>query len=159
MWNPQKQDTFFQKPLGQQSCKNRFKEDFHINYSATINIDVRKRDAPAARKTVSESHMCYLQKESAKKCNEKLIFFDFETDQTTGEHVVNFAVAQYLDGTEFVCRATMQLINFANISFLHSSIRDSAIAHNMKGVRWTVYSSMDVGTRSMPSSHSQWLKE
>ncbi|GFT35596.1 uncharacterized protein TNCV_4870821 [Trichonephila clavipes] len=43
-----------------------------------------EKRCPSCKKTVSESHMCYLQKESAKKCNEKLIFFDFETDQTTG---------------------------------------------------------------------------
>ncbi|GFU32308.1 uncharacterized protein TNCV_1733811 [Trichonephila clavipes] len=49
-----------------------------------------EKRCPSCKKTVSESHMCYLQKESAKKCNEKLIFFDFETEQTTGEHVVNF---------------------------------------------------------------------
>ena len=33
---------------------------------------------------------------------DKFIFYDFETDFSTGEHIVNFAIAQYVDGTEFV---------------------------------------------------------
>ncbi|GFW89504.1 uncharacterized protein TNCV_1514551 [Trichonephila clavipes] len=82
-----------------------------------VNIDVRKKRCPSCKKTVSESHMCYLQKEPAKKCNEKLIFFDFETDQTTGEHVVNFAVAQYLDGTEFVCEGYDAIDKFCKYLF------------------------------------------
>ncbi|GFU07968.1 uncharacterized protein TNCV_3796481 [Trichonephila clavipes] len=80
-----------------------------------------ERDAPSCKKTVSESHMCYLQKESAKKCNEKRIFFDFETDQTTGEHVVNFAVAQYLDGTEFVCEGYDAIDTFLQISLFSTA--------------------------------------
>ncbi|GFX12400.1 uncharacterized protein TNCV_1035871 [Trichonephila clavipes] len=92
-----------------------------------------EKRCPSCKKTVSESHMCYLQKESAKKCNEKLIFFDFETDQTTGEHVVNFAVAQYLDGTEFVCEGYDAIDKFCKYLFSPQHKGFTAIAHNMKG--------------------------
>lgn len=42
------------------------------------------------------------QPEPAKTPNDKLIFYDFETDFSIAEHIVNFAVAQNNDGTEFV---------------------------------------------------------
>ncbi|GFS72305.1 DNA_pol_B_2 domain-containing protein [Trichonephila clavipes] len=101
-------------------------------------VDVRKhrceeKRCPSCKKTVAESHMRYLQKESAKKCNEKLIFFDFETDQTTGEHVVNFAVAQYLDGTKFVCEGYDAIDKFCKYLFSPQHKGFTAIAHNMKG--------------------------
>lgn len=34
---------------------------------------------------------------SPKEPNEKLIFFYLETDQTSGEHIINYAVMQYWD--------------------------------------------------------------
>jgi hypothetical protein len=43
-----------------------------------------------------------MQPDPPKKPNDRLIFYNFETDFSFGEHVVNFAVAQYVDGTEFV---------------------------------------------------------
>ena len=51
---------------------------------------------------VLSDHLCYMQPETPKTPSDKFIFYDFETDFSTGEHVVNFAVAQYADGTEFV---------------------------------------------------------
>ncbi|GIY80454.1 DNA-directed DNA polymerase, partial [Caerostris extrusa] len=39
-----------------------------------------------------------------------LFFFDFETDQSSGEHIVNFALAQYADGTEKKCLMVIQLV-------------------------------------------------
>ena len=53
---------------------------------------------------VLSDHLCYMQPEPPKKRNDKLIFYDFETDFPSGEHVVNFAVCQYSDGTEFVLK-------------------------------------------------------
>ncbi|GFR15723.1 uncharacterized protein TNCT_434871 [Trichonephila clavata] len=38
-----------------------------------VNINVEKKRCPSYKKVVAENHMCYLQKESAKKSNEKLI--------------------------------------------------------------------------------------
>ncbi|XP_046862275.1 uncharacterized protein LOC124455682 [Xenia sp. Carnegie-2017] len=48
-------------------------------------------------KFVLDDHLCFMQTENPKLKNDSLIFYDFETDFSTGEHVVNFAVAQYLD--------------------------------------------------------------
>lgn len=57
-------------------------------------------------------HLCYMQTEPPKKPNNKLIFYDFETDFSSGEHVVNFAVGQYSDGTEFVFKGYNALHEF-----------------------------------------------
>ncbi|GFR08216.1 DNA_pol_B_2 domain-containing protein [Trichonephila clavata] len=92
-----------------------------------------EKRCPSCKKVVAENHMCYLQKESAKKSNEKLIFFDFETDQSTGEHIVNFVVSQYLDGTEFVCEGYNAIDKFCKYLFSPQHKGFTAIAHNMKG--------------------------
>ncbi|GFQ79525.1 uncharacterized protein TNCT_476911 [Trichonephila clavata] len=91
-----------------------------------------EKDAQAARMLLPKI-MCYLQKESVKKSNEKLIFFDFETDQSTGEHIVNFVVSQYLDGTEFVCEGYNAIDKFCKYLFSPQHKGFTAIAHNMKG--------------------------
>lgn len=39
-------------------------------------------------------HHRFLHSDTPKSASERLIFFDFETDQSSGEHLVNFAVAQ-----------------------------------------------------------------
>lgn len=52
-----------------------------------------------------------MQTESPKEPNENLIFYDFETDfsSASAEHVVNFAVGQYVDGTEMVFKGYSSL--------------------------------------------------
>ncbi|GFQ82229.1 uncharacterized protein TNCT_105291 [Trichonephila clavata] len=94
-----------------------------------------EKRCPSCKKVVAKNHMCYLQKESAKKSNEKLIFFDFETDQSTGEHIVNFVVSQYLDGTgtEFVCEGYDAIDKFCKYLFSPQHKGFTAIVHNMKG--------------------------
>ena len=57
-------------------------------------------------------HLCYMQPEPPKKPKDKLIFYDFETDFSSGKHVVNFAVGQYSDGTEFVFKGYNALHEF-----------------------------------------------
>ncbi|XP_055924592.1 uncharacterized protein LOC129956687 [Argiope bruennichi] len=49
-------------------------------------------------------HRCFLEVVSPKMPSDKLIFFDFETDQSSGTHEVNFAVAQYSNGEETIFR-------------------------------------------------------
>lgn len=44
----------------------------------------------------------YLRQVEAKLPCDQLIFFDFQTDQSLGEHFVNFTVAQYINGEEKV---------------------------------------------------------
>jgi hypothetical protein len=82
---------------------------------------------------VLSGHLCYMQVESAKEANDKLIFYDFETDFSSGEHVVNFAVAQYGDGTEFVFKGYDALHEFCEFLFSMKHKGFTAIAHNAKG--------------------------
>lgn len=82
---------------------------------------------------VPEDHLCYVQKKSAKPASDKLIFFDFESDQSSGQHIVNFAVAQYIDATEFVFKGYDALEEFCRFLFRQVHKNFTAIAHNMKG--------------------------
>ena len=61
---------------------------------------------------VLSDHLCYMQPEPPKKPNDKLICYDFETDFFPGQHVVNFAVGQYSDGTKFVFKGYNALHEF-----------------------------------------------
>ena len=74
-----------------------------------------------------------MQPEPPKKHNDKLIFYDFETDFSSGEHVVNFAVGRHSDGMEFVFKGYDALHEFCEFLFSieHKGFR--AIAHNAKG--------------------------
>ncbi|XP_071041463.1 uncharacterized protein [Parasteatoda tepidariorum] len=88
---------------------------------------------PSCNKFVDASeHRCFLQKIEAKAPSDHLIFFDFETDQSSGEHLVNFAVAQYADGEEKIFKGYSTCDDFC--SWLFSPIHKgfTAIAHNMK---------------------------
>ena len=64
---------------------------------------------------------------------DKFIFYDFETDFSTGEHIVNFAIAQYVDGTEFVFKGYDALNEFCLFLFSMEHKGFTAIAHNAKG--------------------------
>ena len=82
---------------------------------------------------VLSDHLCYMQSEPPKEPNEKLLFYDFETDFSSGEHVVNFAVAQYADGTEFVFKGYDALHEFCNFVFSMEHLGYCLIAHDAKG--------------------------
>ncbi|GIX70317.1 DNA-directed DNA polymerase [Caerostris darwini] len=82
---------------------------------------------------IATEHFCYLKKISPKRPNERLIFFDFETDQSSGEHIVNFALAQYADGTEKMFNGYSACENFCAWLFTLEHKGFTAIAHNMKG--------------------------
>jgi hypothetical protein len=79
---------------------------------------------------VLSDHLCYMQSEQPKAPNDRLIFYDFETDFSTGEHVVNFAVAQNVDGTEFVFRGYNALEKFCLFVFDRVHENYTLIAHN-----------------------------
>lgn len=91
---------------------------------------------------VSPGHLCYLERITPKPPTDKLMFFDFETDKTSGGHIVNFAVAQYMNGEEFVCSGRDTLNQFCTFLFDSKHKGFTAIAHNLKGfdgqfiVRW-----------------------
>ncbi|XP_071032985.1 uncharacterized protein [Parasteatoda tepidariorum] len=77
-------------------------------------------------------HRCSLQTIKPQVPSDKLIFFDFETDQSTGEHIVNFAVAQYADGAENIFKGYSACDDFCSWLFTRQHKGFTAIAHNMK---------------------------
>lgn len=46
-------------------------------------------------KFVTEDHFCYMKRRGFKPKTNKLMFFDFETRQETGEHIVNYIHCRY----------------------------------------------------------------
>ncbi|XP_035226308.1 uncharacterized protein LOC118198680 [Stegodyphus dumicola] len=82
---------------------------------------------------VAGEHQCFLGKTEPKDPSDLHIFFDFETDQTSGEHVVNLAVAQYADGQEQVFKGYTACQDFCAWLFAPNHKGFTAIAHNMKG--------------------------
>lgn len=82
---------------------------------------------------IAEEHTCFLKKVDPKKPSDFLIFFDFETDQSSGEHVINFAVAQYADGQEKIFEGYTACEDFCSWLFEPKHKGSTAIAHNMKG--------------------------
>lgn len=74
-----------------------------------------------------------MQKVKAKVPNEKIMYFDFETDQSTEEHIVNFAVTQYYDGSERIFEGYGALDDFCRFLFSEKHRGYTLIAHNMKG--------------------------
>ena len=48
------------------------------------------------KENVLSDHLCYMQTEQPKTLNNKLIFYDFETDFSSREHVANYVVANYV---------------------------------------------------------------
>jgi uncharacterized protein YprB with RNaseH-like and TPR domain len=73
-----------------------------------------------------------MQPEQPKTPNDKLLFYDFETDFSDGEHVVNFVVAQYAHGTEVVFKGYDALNKFCSLLFSMDHKGYTAIAHNAK---------------------------
>ncbi|GBN82248.1 hypothetical protein AVEN_159755-1 [Araneus ventricosus] len=78
-------------------------------------------------------HLCFLEQKKPKPSSEKLIFFDFEAMQETGEHIVNFAVLQYYDGQEVVIEGVDVIKKFCDFLFSKCHEGFTAIAHNLKG--------------------------
>lgn len=66
---------------------------------------------PSCKDLVHSEHLCFLRKLEPKRTTEKLILFYFEADQSTDEHKINFAVAEYLDRTEHTDKGILHLIN------------------------------------------------
>lgn len=82
---------------------------------------------------IPSKHRCFLKISEPKKPSEDFIFFDFETDQTGGEHKVNFAIAQYADGREQVFDGYSACENFCFWLFTKEHKGYTAVAHNMQG--------------------------
>lgn len=84
-------------------------------------------------KFVGSDHTCFLPSKPPKSPIEKLIFFDVETDQATGDHVVNFVVAQYSNGDETVFEGYGALEQFCLFLFQKKHKGYTVMAHNLKG--------------------------
>ena len=54
----------------------------------------KKQCFTCLKNTTSKDHMCYIRASKPKRSRKKFIFFDFETTQDTGIHIVNRVVAQ-----------------------------------------------------------------
>ena len=85
------------------------------------------------KKFFLDKHFCFLKKIPPKDPSQKLIFFDFETDQNSGEHQVNFAMAMYNDGEELVFKGYDACDQFYKFLFSEKHKGFTAIAHNMRG--------------------------
>ncbi|KAG8173354.1 hypothetical protein JTE90_011604 [Oedothorax gibbosus] len=82
---------------------------------------------------VGSDHQCYLSSKPSKSSVDKLMFFDVETDQSSGDHVVNFVVAQYANGDERVFKGYDALDKFCNFLFDKRHKGFTILAHNLKG--------------------------
>ena len=79
----------------------------------------------------TNKHKCYMQKKDLKKPNDKYIFYDFETKlDTKGKHVVNYCVAQYLNGEEHIFNTVDE---FCTWIFTKRHKDYTVIAHYGKG--------------------------
>lgn len=82
---------------------------------------------------VGADHLCYLPSKPVKTPVDKLMFFDVETDQSSGDHVVNFVVAQYFDGEEKIFEGNEALEQFCSFLFDPKHKGYTVLAHNLKG--------------------------
>lgn len=82
-----------------------------------ICIDVGKFIAAIAKKKFMEKHLCLLKRIPSKKASEKLLLFDFETDQSTNEHIINFAMAMYSNGEEVAFKGYNACESFCKFLF------------------------------------------
>lgn len=87
---------------------------------------------PICKDMVLSDHKCFMQRQDPKQPSEKLLFFDFETDQSSNEHVVNFAVSQDFQGETCVFEGYDALDEFCSFLFDEEHKDYAAIAHNAK---------------------------
>ncbi|KAG8176818.1 hypothetical protein JTE90_003446 [Oedothorax gibbosus] len=69
------------------------------------------------KKYVGSDYQCYLPSKRPKSANDKLLIFDVETDQSSGDHVVNFVVSQYANEDEKVFKGYDALNQFCTLLF------------------------------------------
>src|SRR5437868_2518205 len=80
----------------------------------------------------NEDHRCYMQNIAAKETKNGYIYFDFETDQSTGIHIVNYAVSMYENGTYFEFEGYDAIDKFCEWLFDVKHKGYTALAHNAK---------------------------
>jgi len=84
-----------------------------------------------------KTHRCYMKRPDNRQPKQKFIFFDFECNQETGEHIPNLVVARKYDlktgrEQEIVFRGDDVTTNFCEWLFVKENKGSTVIAHNMK---------------------------
>lgn len=74
-----------------------------------------------------------MQTQSPHTPSENLLFFDFETDQSSGEHIPNLCVVQDFEGKQRVFEGPSTLNEFCRFLFSEEKKNYTAIAHHSKG--------------------------
>ena len=78
-----------------------------------------------------DDHYCYMQKSKVKESSVNYIFYDFETKlDKKNMHVVNYCIAHYYDGTEFIFH---NLDDFCKWMFTKKHKNFTVLAHYGKG--------------------------
>ena len=78
-----------------------------------------------------DDHYCYMQKSKIKESSVNYIFYDFETKlDKNNMHVVNYCIAHYYDGTEFIFH---NLDDFCKWMFTKKHKNFTVLAHYGKG--------------------------
>jgi hypothetical protein len=91
------------------------------------------------KRFVEKSHQCYMQRKSLSPPSEKYIFYDFEkTLNNNNQHIVNYAVAQYFNGKEFIFCTIDEFCTWLFDKTKHKHY--TCIVHNAKGVRSSIHS-------------------
>jgi hypothetical protein len=84
------------------------------------------------KRFVDKPHQCYMQRKSLNPTSEKYVFYDFETTvNDNNQQVVNYAVAQYFNGQEFVFRSIDEICSWLFDKTKHKY--HTCIAHHAKG--------------------------
>jgi len=76
-------------------------------------------------------HKCYMMPKPIKNHSTDYIFFDFEAEQETGEHNVNYSISEYFDDDEKI--EHFNLDDMCNWLFQEKHKGYSVIAHNGRG--------------------------
>lgn len=114
-------------------CRKCCRVIYRRNCPKELHVCYTTKCPSCEKFVVASEHRCYLRRIEPKTASGKIIYFDLETDQETGEHVVNFAVAQYTDGRQFVFKDYNACDKFCSWLFSPKHKGYTAIAHNMKG--------------------------
>lgn len=85
------------------------------------------------KNVITAEHLCFMTVKPVSKCEDKYIFFDFETQQDSGCHEVNLAIAHYMNGTERIFSGPRALQNFGDFIFSDQHKHYCLLAHNMSG--------------------------
>ena len=90
-----------------------------------------ERNCANCKSWYTDDHKCFMIRKDIKPSSEKYIFYDFETKlESNGKHVVNYCIAQYMNGTEFIF---MNADEFCKWVFTKKHKGYTIIAHYGKG--------------------------